>query len=111
MANKFPLSDLIQVVTTELRTAAEDAAQHGNQIMQFAECELEMAIDVEKNASGGISVWVVQLGGGAKKTDTNTIRVTFKALDQNPQIYIQDATPEAPGPALGKQPHRKNDGR
>lgn len=71
--------------------------------MQFAECELEMAIEVEKNGSGGINVWVVQLGGGAKKTDSNTIRVTFKAIPETVMAFVQDSPLDAPGPALGKQ--------
>jgi hypothetical protein len=104
VANRFPLSDLIDVVTNELRIASSNAAAQGSQIMQFAECELEMAIDVEKNGSGGINVWVVQLGGGAKKTDSNTIRVTFKALPEAAMVFVQGSPVDAPGPELGKPP-------
>jgi hypothetical protein len=104
VANRFPLSDLIDVVTNELRIASSNAAAQGSQIMQFAECELEMAIDVEKNGSGGINVWVVQLGGGAKKTDSNTIRVTFKALPDTAMVFVQGSPVDGPGPELGKPP-------
>lgn len=49
--------------------------------MRFQECELEFAIEAEGSAGGGIQVYVLKLEGGLKRTETNTIKIKYTALD------------------------------
>jgi hypothetical protein len=97
MADKVPLSQLIDVVTTELRKAADRANQYRDHVMQFEECELEFAIEIERGGEAGIQVWVLKLGGGAKKTDSNTIRVKFTALPHRSYAFPALAQPPPQG--------------
>lgn len=104
---KLPLSRLIEAVTDELHRAQEKAESERRAgkgrpaIMQFEECELEMAVEVEVGAKGGVDVWVFKLGGGVKKTDANTIKVKFKRLEGTQLAY--PSTDEAKeGPELGQ---------
>lgn len=48
--------------------------------MQFDECELEFAVEVEREAKAGVNVWALELGGNAKRADSNVVRVKFKSL-------------------------------
>ena len=101
MAVKLPLSDLIDSVTNELQKAKAKAEKRAEATMLFDECEFEFGIEAEKSADGGVNVWVIELGGGIKKTETNTIRIKFKGNPDNP---IQaPAEIEGTGPELSKQ--------
>jgi hypothetical protein len=98
---KILLSDLIDTVTGELLKAQNNALKRGVSTMLFEECEFEFGIEAEKEAGGGVSVWVIDVSAGVKKTETNTIRVKFKA---NPEHHIQaPIQQEGSGPALKKQ--------
>jgi len=77
MADRIPLSDVVAHVTEELRKAHARSVAQGNAVMQFEECELEFAVEAEKSANGGIKVWLLNLGGGAKKTDSNTVKIKY----------------------------------
>lgn len=78
---KIPLAELLQQITTELRRAHEAAEWRGNAVMRFQECELEFAIEAEAKAEGGFHVWVIDLGGGGGRTEANTIKIKYAALD------------------------------
>lgn len=84
MADRVPLAEMIEHVATALIQAQEMAQQRGQAVMQFSQCQIESAVEVTKEATGGIKVWIVELGGGAKKTDHNTITVTFSAIPERP---------------------------
>jgi hypothetical protein len=97
VAAKLPLSDLIESVTNELQKAKVKAEKRGTATMLFDECEFEFGIEAEKSAEGGVNVWVIELGAGIKKTETNTIRIKFKSNPDNPiqaPAEIQGAGPE-----------------
>ncbi len=96
--DKIPLSDLIELVTSELLKAEQQAKRRANPIMEFQECELEMAIEVETGASGEANVWVFKVGGSAKKTDSNTIRIKFSKTRSIAFVANAD---DSPGPELG----------
>jgi hypothetical protein len=104
--DKLPLSRLIEAVTAELHKAEEKARKEREAgtrqpaIMEFEECELEMAVEIEAAAKAGVDVWVFKLGGGVKKTDANTIKVKFKRLEGAQLTY--PSLKEGPGPELGK---------
>jgi Trypsin-co-occurring domain 2 len=81
--HRIPLAEVLNYVSAELWQAHTAATERGNALMQFHECELEFALDVEVNAEGGFHVWVMKLGGGAKRTESNTIKIKYTALEGN----------------------------
>lgn len=89
MAKTVPrveLSELIAYVSAQLRAASEGVDDRGGAIMEFEQCTMEMSVEVEKQGSAGIQVWVVNLGGGASKTSSHTITVSFKPIPGNPVV-------------------------
>jgi hypothetical protein len=93
------LVELIDEVAAQLLEAEERAATRADRVMQFAECDLELAISVETGGKGGLKIWVIELGGDRTKTNTNTIKVKFKARPQH--IVAVPAALEGEGPELG----------
>jgi hypothetical protein len=98
-AGRVELADLIDRVAEQLLAAEQRAAQRSDRVMRFTECELEMAISIETGGEGGIKVWVLELGGSRKKTDSNTITVKFRSLEGRDLTYA--AEDEGSGPELG----------
>lgn len=102
---KIALSKLITAVTAELRKAETDAqaARQGeardSAVMQFAECELEIGVEIETKGEAGINIWVFKLGGDRTKKDTSTIRIKFNSNPTNTIMYNMPT--EGKGPALG----------
>jgi hypothetical protein len=95
---KFPLSDVIASVKEELLKAQEALRNDGNAIMRFAECEMEFAVEVSSEGKGGVNVWIVELGAGVSRKDSNVVRVKFSALANKPLNYSQEQY--GPGPSL-----------
>jgi hypothetical protein len=101
---KLPLSRLIDAVTDELLAAQAAREVKRNldgtpAIMQFEECELEMAVEIEISGEAKTNVWVFKLGGGIKKTDANTVKVKFSRLKDVNVAF--PANREGEGPELG----------
>ena len=84
MANKIPLSEVLEHVAGELEEADGKARARGFKVMQFGECEIEFAIETEKSGSGGVQVWVLELGGEIKRSEVNTIRIKFTSNPEHP---------------------------
>lgn len=80
MTNRIPLADVLSQIAAELLAAEQKAAARGRPVMQFDHCEVEFSVSAETSAGGGIKVWVINLGGKAKDTQTNKIRVRFTSL-------------------------------
>lgn len=89
MPDRIALSDLIDYVATALTQAQQKAQQRGQAVMQFSECQIECAVEVEKEGGGGIKVWILELRGGAKKTEHNTITVRFSSIPDRPVVTRQ----------------------
>ena len=81
---RFPLADVLANVAEELVRADEMARSRGRAVMQFEECEVELAVTVEVEAEGGFKVWVVNLSGKAKREEANSLRVKMKAIPGSP---------------------------
>jgi hypothetical protein len=98
---KLPLSELILAVTSELHKAEMQAreAYGDDEVMEFDECELDLAVEVEMDAKAEVKVYVFKLGGGAKKTDKNSIKVKFKKIKGRSMTFPMQQ--EGPGPKLG----------
>lgn len=95
--HRIPLSRVLDMVNAEIRRADETARSAGHApVMAFEGCELEFAVDIETKADGKVGIWVMKLGGSAKKTDSNTITIRYRALSGTP-------APDAKlAPALGE---------
>lgn len=86
MAERIELSELLKHISDQLVDAHEHAQKRGRAVMQFKECEIEFAIEVKKEATGTFKVWVMSLGGGIKKTESNTIKVKFASIGRFPIV-------------------------
>ena len=95
------LGDLVGKVAKELHELRERAKSTTDPVMQFTECELEMAFGIEDTGKGGVKLWVFELGGERTRTNSNTVRVKFSAL--GPSIAFPIQQPGA-GPELGRKP-------
>jgi copper(I)-binding protein len=102
--DRIPLSELLAHITTEIRDIHEKAMAHGDPVMKFKECECEFAIEAEDKAGGGFHVWVLKLGGGRKRTESNTIKIKYSALEGREMV----APVEAPE---GARPQPKRHGK
>ena len=98
---KVKLADLIDHVAQELAEAERRAAAREKRVMRFKEAQLELAVSVETEGGGGLKVWVIELGGGRTKTDSNTITVTLSALPDEIDAIDFEFGEEGEGPDLG----------
>jgi hypothetical protein len=98
---KIPLAEVLHVVTREIQQAHRNAMAAGQTpVMKFESCEFEFAVDVEAKAGGGFQVWVMQLSGGVKRTESNTMKIQYRAIGD----WV--APVEGPGGTLGEQYER-----
>ncbi|GAA0692252.1 trypco2 family protein [Vreelandella titanicae] len=92
---QLPLAQVLSQVAEELLAADMNARERGTPVMQFDQCEVEFAITAEASSNAGIKVWVVNIGGTAKSSHTNMIRVRFKSpegtVTQAP--HVTDSAP------------------
>lgn len=76
---KIALSDLIGAVRSELETAAVNAA---GQALQFEVQDIELDVEVTTTgtagASGGVKVWVLNIGARGSRSKGSTQRVKVK---------------------------------
>ena len=86
MSQRIEFSKVIEHITEELKKAKQASPEDA--VMQFEECEVEFAIELEKSGKSGINIWVVELGGGINKTETNTVRIKFKSIPENRFRFI-----------------------
>ena len=100
MNQKIELADLVEKVANQLHELRKRAKATTDPVMQFTECELEMAFSVEDAGKAGIKLWVFELGGGRTRTNSNTVRIKFSA--QGPSIAFPVQQP-GPGPELGRK--------
>jgi hypothetical protein len=97
--NKIRLADMIESVSDEL-LYANSLRSKRKHLMIFDECELEIGIEAETGEGGKLKLWVLELGGDKKRTNSGTIKVKFKALGE-PYLVYPVTEDEEPGPELG----------
>jgi len=98
MANKaLSLSELINDVANELRIA-KSLSTSKDPVMEFSECELELQVNIAVEGNGGIKFWIIDIGGGAKKEKTHTIKVKFNSIETNRLAFpsIRETTKPKP---------------
>ena len=101
--NHIPLGQLLDVVSREIRDADERARQNGIEpTMRFTECEIDCAIDVEHKEDGSIDIWVLKLGGDAKRTEKNTIKVKYTSIPDRQYVAMVTDVEDT----INKQPRR-----
>jgi hypothetical protein len=77
--DQYPLADMITALGMQLREAQQrhdDSGQGG--LLKLKECTIELGVSWDKKADGGIDFWVIKLGGGVDKTNTQTVSVTLE---------------------------------
>jgi len=102
MSDKIQLSEMLDHISLELLEAQRKAHERGQATMQFSECEIEFAVETTKEAGVGIRVWISELKAGAKKTDSNTVRIKFSSIPGNSVQAVQQQT-NSLGPDIKKQ--------
>jgi len=79
--DRFPLADLIGALGRELREAQRRATSDGEpEVLRLKDCTVEMGVTWEKTAEGGVDFWVVKLGAGATKENTQTMTVSLEPV-------------------------------
>ena len=96
MANRIPLSEILQNIAEELIIAQQNATERGIAVMEFAECETELAVKAEYEGGGKIKIYVAELGGEAKKSESNIVKIKFKAIPGKPIQAKGTSTGAAP---------------
>ena len=96
------LADVLDEIRNELTRADERARQSpGGGVMVFEDCEIEFAVTLERKGDAGLKLYVINLGLGAKHSDSNKVKIKFKAL---PGRAMQaESHIEGEGPAIPRQ--------
>lgn len=105
---KLELPDLLAHLSDQLMAADKAARERGQPIMQFEECEVEVAVKLEAGAEGGVKFWVVELGANAKSEYSNKITVKFKPLAGTTLQAVQKSAADD-APEVLRQTKRKTD--
>lgn len=86
----FRLADLLANLSDELREAQQRAAgDRKEDIFRLKGCTVELGVTWERNAEGKVEFWVVKLGGGASRAETESIIISLEpAGDREPVVGI-----------------------
>jgi len=104
---RIEISEVLKNISDELWQANEQAKQSNKATMVFTECEIEFAIETEAKANAGVKIYVVNLGGDAKRSDKNTVKLKFTALSEKPFVALgtADVSPQSAGYSRQPQPN------
>lgn len=106
MLPKLQLPDLLAHLSEQLVAVDRAARERGQPIMQFEECEVELAVKLEVGVQGGVKFWVMELGTKAKTEHSNKIKVKFKPLAGTTLQAVQTSS-AAPAPGVTRQTKRQ----
>jgi hypothetical protein len=85
----FTLAELIDHTADELRQARH-AKRIEDGVMIFKSCELEIAVTVKAEASGGFRFWVIDASGKVAGETVSKIKLSF---DANPRNLLVNREP------------------
>lgn len=90
------LEKLIYQVKKELLSAQQ---KHEGEMALFRLCEVEMDVSVtaENNASGGVDLYVVELGGEASTAQTHSVKLKFSLESEKRAATPYKIPPEVSG--------------
>ena len=86
---RFPLEDMLKEVKEAMVQADLNAQADHSAIMKFSECAFEFAIETENDASGKLTVFAVELSGGAKLTESNKVSIKYIGLPDHPIVGVE----------------------
>jgi Trypsin-co-occurring domain 2 len=92
------LPDLVKSAADDLR--AIHAAEPKDAVMQFSDCEIEIAIVASADAKGKVKIWVVEAGAGVSYENSQKVKLKFTAIPGQQGI-------QAPSVRLGEAPQPK----
>ena len=90
------LSELVRQLRTELKAAAAEGAEAGEQLrfeLGPVEIEATVAAGRDRGANGKVRFWVVEAGGDTKYSRSQTQRIT---LTLHPKRQAPDGTMQSP---------------
>jgi len=88
---RLPLAEMLSYVSQEILKANKLARSRPEGIvMKFEECEVEVAFEVELEASGKVNFWAVELGTKGVQTTTHTLKVKYHAIEDFSKIKIEE---------------------
>lgn len=79
----FRLADLLANLSDELREAQQRAASDQKEdVFRLKGCTVELGVSWERNAEGAVEFWVVKLGGGASRAETESIIISLEPAEE-----------------------------
>lgn len=81
-----PLATLLRTVALEIHKANAELHVNGRPaVMEFESAQVEVAFETEKSAEiggtgEGLTLFALEFKGGVRRTDTNTLTLTYKKL-------------------------------
>ena len=79
---RWPLVDMVTQLTKQLREAQRRAGDGDTtEALVLKNCTVQLGISWDAKADGGIQFWVLKLGGGVSRTETETITVVLGPAD------------------------------
>lgn len=86
----FRLADLLANLSAELREAQQRAVNDQEEdVFRLKACTVELGVTWERNAEGAVEFWVVKLGGGASRVETESIIISLEpAGERGPVVGI-----------------------
>ena len=79
MLNPIGLAELIDKIKREL-TQSEPSGANSTPLLAIDEVEIEVAVTTTKEASGGLNIQVIALGGGGSYSNVQTVRMKLSPL-------------------------------
>ena len=78
-SSKSRLSDVLANLADELREAQLKAvAENKADVFKLSGCTIELGVSWETKADGGVEFWVVKLGAGEARAETESIILTLE---------------------------------
>jgi Trypsin-co-occurring domain 2 len=79
MTQSIGLADFINQVKHELMAQAPDGSSDAR-LLVVEDVEIEIQVGVTREGNAGLNLQVIQLGGGAKRDDTHTVKLRLQPL-------------------------------
>ena len=87
--SKLRLSDVLADLADELRKAQRKAAADNKpDVFRLSGCTIELGVSWETKAEGGVEFWVVRLGGGAARAETESIILPLEPVGGGPVLGL-----------------------
>jgi hypothetical protein len=75
---RWPLVEMVSALSDQLREAQRRAGPgQGPDALRLKECTVQLGMSWDAKAEGGVQFWVVKLGGGVSKGETETITLVL----------------------------------